>query len=165
VFCTFHRHVSISYIVPLTVFTAYAYITSTAPIDGFYSIIRKSGWLHSADSRYGEYATDWTVRGSNPGRGKRVFSKSSRSALGPTQSAIQWLPGREVDHLPPYSAEAKNGWVSTSTAPICLQVGGTENRFGRFGEDKNLWPCWESNSIPRSSNRYSGQGNWYLRAR
>jgi hypothetical protein len=46
-----------------------------------------------------------------------IFSKASRS--GPTQSAIQWVPGalspgvkrggREADHSPPPSAEVKKG--------------------------------------------------------
>jgi hypothetical protein len=55
------------------------------------------------------------------GRGKKFFSSTitARSALGPTQSSIQWLPGvvfpglkrqrRESDHSPPSSAEVKNG--------------------------------------------------------
>jgi len=33
----------------------------------------------------------WTVRGSNPGGG-RDYPHSSRSALGPTQPPLQWLP-------------------------------------------------------------------------
>jgi hypothetical protein len=54
-----------------------------------------------------------------------LFSTSSRPALGPTQSPIQWVPGalspgvklqgREADHLPPTSAEVKNTWIYTST--------------------------------------------------
>jgi hypothetical protein len=49
-----------------------------------------------------------------------VFTTGSRTALGPTQSPIQWVPGalslrvkwpgREADHLPPSSAEFKE-WV------------------------------------------------------
>ena len=35
-------------------------------------------------------ATDWTVRGSNPG-GRRDFP--SRPALRPTQPPVQWVPG------------------------------------------------------------------------
>jgi hypothetical protein len=47
------------------------------------------------------------------------FSATSRQVLGSTQPPIQWVPGapspgvkrpgREADHSPPTSAEAKNG--------------------------------------------------------
>jgi hypothetical protein len=53
------------------------------------------------------------------GAGHFPFSVMSRSALGPTQSPVQWIPkalspevkrpGRVADHSPPYSAEVKNG--------------------------------------------------------
>jgi hypothetical protein len=35
-------------------------------------------------------ATGWTVRGSNPGRG-RYFSHLSRPALRPTKAPVQWV--------------------------------------------------------------------------
>jgi hypothetical protein len=54
------------------------------------------------------------------GLGIFLFTTASRTALGPTQSPIQWvqgalslevkLPGREADYSPPFSAEVKE-WV------------------------------------------------------
>jgi hypothetical protein len=54
---------------------------------------------------------------SRRGLGIFLFSTASRTALGPTQSPIQWLPGtlslgvkrpgRETDHSPPSSTEVK----------------------------------------------------------
>jgi hypothetical protein len=63
---------------------------------------------------------------SSPGRVKNfLYSTASRPALGSTQPPIQWVlgvlsqgikrPGREADHSPPASAEAKKMWIYTST--------------------------------------------------
>jgi hypothetical protein len=51
------------------------------------------------------------------GLGIFLFSTVSKTALGPTQPPIQWVPGalslgvkrseREADHSPPFSAEVK----------------------------------------------------------
>jgi hypothetical protein len=68
--------------------------------------------------------------GSIPGGGwEFFFTTASRTALGPTQPSIQWVPGalslgikrpgREADHSPPSSAEV-NEWSYTSTPPIRL---------------------------------------------
>jgi hypothetical protein len=59
--------------------------------------------------------------------GSRIFSTSSRPALGPTQSPIQWVPGvkqqrREADHSPPASAEVKKMWIYISTPPYAFMA-------------------------------------------
>jgi hypothetical protein len=66
-----------------------------------------------------------------PGSGKEGnFISSSRPALGPTQSSIQWLtmalfsevkrPRHEADNSSPTNAEFKNAWRDTSTPTIRL---------------------------------------------
>jgi hypothetical protein len=65
--------------------------------------------------------TGWTIGvpgfDSRRGLGIFLFTTASRTALGPTQLPIQWVPvalslgvkrpGREADHSPPSSAEVK----------------------------------------------------------
>jgi hypothetical protein len=62
--------------------------------------------------------------------GNFLFNSVSRTALGPTQPPIQWIPGalslgvkrpgREADHSRPSSVEVKNAWSYTCTPPIRL---------------------------------------------
>jgi hypothetical protein len=70
-------------------------------------------------------------QGSIPGRGRDffLFVTASRSALGPTQPPIQWVPvtlspavkrpGREAHHSCPSTAEVKKAWSYTFT-PLCV---------------------------------------------
>jgi hypothetical protein len=57
-------------------------------------------------------------------------------------------PGREVNHLPPSSAEVKNVWSHTSTPPICLHGLDREKNLpliftkvgcGEVGEGQGCW--------------------------
>jgi hypothetical protein len=71
-------------------------------------------------------------RGFESRHGLRIFlfTTASRTALGPTQPPIQWLPGalslgvkrprREADHSPSSNTEVNNVSSYTSTPPIRL---------------------------------------------
>jgi hypothetical protein len=100
--------------------------------DGLRGHITFSGY-HCGERSYCDLMySDWLRAGrprgrsSSPGRIMNfLFSKSSRSALGPTQPPIQWVPGalfpevkqpgREANHSPTASAEVKKMWIYTST--------------------------------------------------
>ena len=65
---------------------------------------------------------------SNPGRGKTTFSSPKRPDVQPASCSISTVvfspgvkrPKREVNHLPPFSAEVKKEWSHASTPHICL---------------------------------------------
>ena len=63
-------------------------------------------------------ATDWTVRGSNPGGGE-IF-RPSRPPLGPTQPSVQWVPA--------YSRGVKCGRGVTLTTHTLLVPKSWNNR-------------------------------------
>jgi hypothetical protein len=64
--------------------------------------------------------------------GSRIFSTSSRSALGPAQPQIKWVPGNislevkrpghEAAHSPPASVKVKKTWIYTSTPPYTFMA-------------------------------------------
>jgi hypothetical protein len=76
---------------------------------------------------------DWGV-GVRVPLGSRIFSMSSRPALGPTQPFIQWVPrdsfpgvkrsGREANQSPPSNVEVKKTWICTSTPPHVAVLNG-----------------------------------------
>jgi hypothetical protein len=76
------------------------------------------------------------------GLGIFLFFIMFRPALGPTQPPIQWVsgalrvgvkqPGRETDHSPPYSAEAKNACSYTSTPQYAFMAWCSVKAQGQF---------------------------------
>jgi hypothetical protein len=101
------------------------------------------------------WATDWTigVLGFDSRRwlGNFLFTTVSRTALGPTQPPIPWvpgaltlginLPGREANHSPPSSAEVKNSCSYISTPPTRLHGVVLSEEQGRL----YLLPFMDSN--------------------
>jgi len=77
-------------------------------------------------SRYGEYDTGWTVRGSNPDNDKWFVSSEKHGAPQFSGYHGSFLgvkrPGRDVDHSPPSSAELKNIWSYTSIPLLRLSA-------------------------------------------
>jgi hypothetical protein len=96
-------------------------------IEPFRRMSCEPGWR----SRYRDCLLAGRPRGRSPGR-VRIFSMSSRLALGPIQPPIQWVPGglfkgvkrqgREANRSSPASAEVKKMWIYTSTPPYAFMA-------------------------------------------
>jgi hypothetical protein len=78
-----------------------------------------------------DMAKDWTIRGSNPGGGKGLFSSPKRPdrLRGPTHPRHQCgtaislglkRPRREADHSPLFGAAVTNEWSCSASIPTRL---------------------------------------------
>ena len=98
-------------------------------------------FLENVSSRYSDFATNWTVRSSNPGRYGRFFSFPKRpdrpwsppdllfSGVPEFFPEIQ-QPRRQVNHPLPSSTEVKSECSYTSTPHLCLH--GMDRKNLRF---------------------------------
>jgi hypothetical protein len=102
-------------------------ITNFASVD---NSPEKNTYPHTIQISAGE-ATCWTVWGSNPVTGKRFSSSPNRPdrfwdppglLLNGYRISFreEKRPGRELNHIPPFSADVKNEWKHTSTPPTHL---------------------------------------------
>jgi hypothetical protein len=99
-----------------------------------------------------------TVRGSNPGRNKTLFSSPKRPERlwGTLSLLLKWCrsyfpevkqPERKVDHSPPSSAEVKNEWSYTFTSLIYIYGIDRDN----FSDDSGLEIAILTSYISRDS--------------
>jgi hypothetical protein len=115
---------------------SYAFVTTRGSLCGKVQDVQNWRYSQKGESRAGVVGIatgygldDWGVR-VQVSVGSRIFSTSSRPALGLTQPPSQWVagafspgikrPGREADHSPTTSAEVKKIWIYTSTPPYAL---------------------------------------------
>jgi hypothetical protein len=76
-----------------------------------------SEWSQNSVEDYTDWVMGWTIRGLNPGTGKRVlFLILPNVQTGYGNPEIK-RPVREVNHSPVSSAKVKNEWSHTSTPP------------------------------------------------
>jgi hypothetical protein len=90
------------------------------------------GSRNSIVGRATDYGLDDRGVGVRVPIGSRIFSTSSRPALGPTQLPIQWVlgalspgvkrPGREADQSPSPIAKIKEIWIYTSIPPYAFMA-------------------------------------------
>lgn len=116
---------------------------------GFYWFSFSALWEPRWLSRYSDWFTDWAIRASSHGRGKRIFCSAEREERpwGPPSLLFKAYrdsspgvrrPGCEIAHIPSCSAEVRNGCSYTSTSPVCIYGVDKEKIIPHF-HTQNRW--------------------------